>query len=1323
MTDQLFATPSVAPPLSPAERMGRWVLHRAGIINVWQYDRAEIEFGGGRALLRGKNGAGKSKALEVLLPFLLDGDTRAIDAAGRDRTTVYWLMTDGREPGNHVGYLWLELRMTTDDGEDRFCTLGAGLKASPSTRQASTWWFMTEDARVGVDLHLSPEVSAEKLRERLGSEAVTAAAEHRRRVAQRLFGLNDEARYANLLHLLHRLRDPNIGNRIEVGELAAVLRDALPPPSDQAIENAAQRFDDLDQVKAQLERMQRTADALKRFLDTYRGYARTVVRDRTQRVLDAANEYRRRERKAKQAAEENEAAAAARQAADDEVRRLGDDETRAVRELEGLRASDAYKEHQNLADRRHAVEAKEGSASSAEQAATDLQGVAEEAAADEEEARQRAVRAEAVVTNARPQLLRLAREAAVDQMVIPVDGDGMAHALTVAEGRRRAAEQIGALAETAREAKAAAGHADERAARSEQELAAALTDADGAHDGWVTKSIAWRSEVMAWPGDLGTGLPLPGWEPLHRALGDGPADAEELSSARALAAALIEPVSEEVRDRESAARTALSTAEQELSDKEHERAALEAEEEARPPVSRFHVGPRDERSGAPLYELVDVAPGLPGGQRAGLEAALESSGLLDAWVAEDGLVVHPSTQDVIVRTDAPALPDGVATLADVLIASRPHVQRALRTIGLGEQGDAPWVAVDGRWSLGPVRGAWTKTESEYLGAGTRRDTRARRLAELTRQCDELRTLVDLARLAADDSRAVRERLEGLTATFPADGSVRDASSRAEALAGVAATARARFDEDRRAAERARTLASQAVTELEHAAAAESLPTSVAALEVVATAARELARELRSWAGAWDALAERREEALKKGEQRAQRATSAAAAVERMVALRREWEDAAVQMAALEDAVAATVAEVLAAIAGCERRRDKARAGLPGAQGRAGDAATAVGRAETALEAAAVGVASADVAVAAAGSQLGRAVVLPGLSVAAIDTEWEWSPVDVEASARTLGRLIGLDEPTMTDQVVLNRLRDLEAGLAGGYDVAIGEEDGVKFFHVIDDTGRQPLPAVTARVVAEAKAATARLAASEREIIERFLLGELGEELRERLMEADDLVTAANRGLDGVRSSHGKGAHLEWRIDPEAPAVARTTTDLLRRSPRSSEEDAALRDSLMELIRVEREKDPALGYLEHLRVAMDYRRWYRFAVLVVDDARPGSQRALSPRLGLSQGEQRVLSYLALFAAASAHYEGLGSGCPRLLLLDDAFAKVDEPTHGRLLSLLVELNLDFMLTSERMWGCFQEVPSLEIYEALREASVPGVALVHFRWDGRQRHLVGL
>ncbi len=110
----------------------------------------------------------------------------------------------------------------------------------------------------------------------------------------------------------------------------------------------------------------------------------------------------------------------------------------------------------------------------------------------------------------------------------------------------------------------------------------------------------------------------------------------------------------------------------------------------------------------------------------------------------------------------------------------------------------------------------------------------------------------------------------------------------------------------------------------------------------------------------------------------------------------------------------------------------------------------------------------------------------------------------------------------------------------------------------------------------------------------------------------------------------------------------------------------------------------------------------------------------PRRRLTTG---VLSYLALFAAASASFDAIGGGVPRLLLLDDAFAKVDEPTHGRLLELLVELDLDFLLTSERLWGCFPAVPSLEIYEALRDPAVPGVALVRFHWDGRQRHLVGL
>jgi hypothetical protein len=277
----VIARPRAAVPSDDSGPIGRWTLHRAGVLNVWQYDRVELRFGGGRLLLRGKNGAGKSKALEILLPFLFDGDTRRLDATGRDRTTVAWLMTNGRPPGNHVGYVWLELRCEDNDGAEQFLTLGAGLKASTATRRGDAWFFMTEQ-RIGVDVDLDRAgecLSVDRLKEALGDEAVThSGAEHRRRVGRHVFGLFDEARYANLLHLLHRLRDPNIGNRVEAGELASVLSEALPPIDETVLADAASRFDDLEAIREQVDRSQRAAEALGRFLETYRGYTRTVLR-------------------------------------------------------------------------------------------------------------------------------------------------------------------------------------------------------------------------------------------------------------------------------------------------------------------------------------------------------------------------------------------------------------------------------------------------------------------------------------------------------------------------------------------------------------------------------------------------------------------------------------------------------------------------------------------------------------------------------------------------------------------------------------------------------------------------------------------------------------------------------------------------------------------------------------------------------------------------------------------------------------------------------------------------------------------------------------
>ena len=47
--------------------VNRWQVHRAGILNYWYYDEAEFLFAGGRLMLRGSNGSGKTTTLRTLL--------------------------------------------------------------------------------------------------------------------------------------------------------------------------------------------------------------------------------------------------------------------------------------------------------------------------------------------------------------------------------------------------------------------------------------------------------------------------------------------------------------------------------------------------------------------------------------------------------------------------------------------------------------------------------------------------------------------------------------------------------------------------------------------------------------------------------------------------------------------------------------------------------------------------------------------------------------------------------------------------------------------------------------------------------------------------------------------------------------------------------------------------------------------------------------------------------------------------------------------------------------------------------------------------------
>ncbi len=101
-----------------------------------------------------------------------------------------------------------------------------------------------------------------------------------------MFGLGGDAgrdRFDGLLQLLHTLRAPDVGNRIDEGRLPQILLESLPPLHDEALARAGEQLDGLTETRDAQERLENSAQRVATFLAVYQRYAaetlRSVARD------------------------------------------------------------------------------------------------------------------------------------------------------------------------------------------------------------------------------------------------------------------------------------------------------------------------------------------------------------------------------------------------------------------------------------------------------------------------------------------------------------------------------------------------------------------------------------------------------------------------------------------------------------------------------------------------------------------------------------------------------------------------------------------------------------------------------------------------------------------------------------------------------------------------------------------------------------------------------------------------------------------------------------------------------------------------------------
>ncbi|MFG3060323.1 TIGR02680 family protein [Streptomyces sp. NPDC048231] len=1355
-----MSTPTPAPASTAAPTPAtRYVPTRAGIVNLWDYRDEEFSFAGGWLVLRGPNGSGKTKALEVLFPFVLDGriDPKRLNPfAAEDRTMKSNLLFRGQDSA--LGYVWIEFTHRTS-GEAVTC--GIGLHAHRHRDTPARWHFVT-DGRVGEDFSLLTDddrpMTKKQLAAELGQELIASPTDYRSAVDQRLFGLGRE-RYEQLLTLILTLRRPQLAKNLDPTKLSDTLTEGLRPLDDDLIAEAARSFDDMESVQRTLEGLVAADDATRAFLAGYSTYLRVHARVAADRLT-----ARRTETAARTAALDNavaEVAAAREQQAAAETRaETADAALAALRaRLDQLRSSAAYQAVEQLADLERLVRTCEHTAQQATAERERRTAATGRARAEAERAAQLAAELEGAASRGAAAVADHAHTAGIAWTPPDAEPTRLAErSAALATARHDGVRALRAAQQDCRSAEQTRDLARSALDRAEEAVSGAETGETDAEQAVEAARAQAREALAQWTQARGPLLPEGATDRLAEALDlTGEGEAATLADTYAEAVA---PAVQELRDALAGLRGRRTDLERRRAETEAERDRIAAEHDDAPPAARGRTADRTRggtppataggtatqalttlREGVPLWQLVDFAEHLTEEQQAGLEAALEASGLLDALVTAQDTPVPAGHSDGYLHTRTPV--DG-PSLADLL---RPEdgtpipaarVTAVLRSVAItsGPDSGTAQITPDGRYVAGVLVGAHTKEHAEYVGATARKRRRAARiaacealLAELAAGIDELtrsqaRTETRLEEYAA--ARAALPRTTGITAALR---ELDKAAARLRATREAADSAQASYDK----AVAACSVAERALrrTAAEHGIAPDRVDAVETATHAFEAAVRELAARRREHARqsqVTEAATDRLSAAAEDEE----------AALDAERAARRRHAEEAAGLDALQEAVGAEAQEVMRqvhqaedALDGAVREAETVTAALHSA---IATTASAEARRTAAAEAGSVAAAeeketARGLAPYAARELLDILRCPPGLSWPAQEADWAGqelpaAAVAVHEAIQAATRDLAPTETSVKQSVtrLTKALDDLQAQLAAAgqdYRPEWDGSDGVILVRVADEEGPLPVASFAEKIAEHRRDQAELLSDSEQRILEDALLTRLAQQIHDRTVDARDLIRRMNTDMRERRMSSGTTVGVSWLLADDLDVEQRAVCTLLDADAARLGPDglARIRAHFAAQIKNTRARHRDLPYRELLAQVLDYRRWRQFAFQLVRPDRSEERLTRARHSRLSGGEQSVSLHLPLFAAAHAMLNSAHPHSPRLLALDEAFAGVDDTGRGELMSLAAQFDLDLFMTGYDLWAAHATVPAAAHYDLAHSAIDHTVSTLLLLWDGEK------
>ncbi|MDE0269283.1 MAG: TIGR02680 family protein [Acidimicrobiaceae bacterium] len=1405
----------------------RWRLHRAGIVNVYQYENEVLDFAGGRLLLRGVNGSGKSTAMNMLLPFLLTARPGRIDAAGEQRGILKSWMLSGRDDTQPIGYLWIEFKRL-----DEFLVCGCGIKANRNSDRVSTWWFVTSK-RPGIDVSLVEQgvpLSASALRAALDDDKVFSErqrGDYRRTIESQLF---HGASIDQHIGLIHVVRSPRVGDRID-RNLPVHLVDALPQLSEQALTDAAQPLDDLEEHRRNVADLKRTSDAIQGILNVYRSYCINELTRHTTEGRSCLSEWRRcvrNETSKKQTAEE---AAAEVNRLDATIGNLSSEEQHLRSKISALEESDVYRDGRKLDALRDHVEELAKQRERAAGQVEDRTRLVDIAIGDLRKARQTSrndlekINAhlqeakrlcascridhkslDLVVVNestlADAGAIKSPDTTALDRSVSVTKPDGSFNVSGIERQIKATAGDVLLRRNDLRSAEAALGVLDtaiEQLSRAESRLEDASDAADrakgrlteqykrlnAARDDWMEKIESWSSTVHPLLRD--TGIHAPRTASLSGTTGVAGADLSGLAGAadsppetvHADLLGEIDILAGYWRNEIAAVDHRLADERATAEDAQQHLDELLSQAEPDPPRLGWQSVDGQRLGGVDycLADLIDFASHVDNaGDRAGLEAALESSGLLAARLAGDTTVELANGE--LVAIIAGGAPDPLSEHLTVTVPDRliGHVNEGLvaklfDSISCDMSSSAATVmTLDGEFRVGALCGRHHKERAEFIGATARRAALERARQESAVRLEQARSVVAHSESERAEYEASLQEVEQHKSLLPDTRTIVSTHAAVEAATDIVEQTDAAHSAAKERVSEAERASQHASDELHRSAATLHLPADRAGLDEIRRDLGDIEAGLKQ-CGSQLSLVKRSVDTWSDAADRWSIATGDLQdSQDYQVDVESRHSREQNRLTTIQDSIGVEYAQVITARDQCKTElqdikvrlpetrteRDEAfqrQAALKAEASSATERRTQTEKACDEMRLQLLDVCSTSGFLSAITGDIDTASELIGTESAGPEGLKEileaTRPLLLNTTA-AINATTGINEGTShttaapissvvhtaihTDTTdadsVRQSLRQRRDSLGAGLDAEARRPDP-RLPLVVEVTGRlgrAPLVDSLQKVSQQHRELAGLLDHKQDNALRELLQGLIAREIAEKVHGAERLVKLMNQHLNAISTAHQVGVRLRWQRFRELDPTTARMVGLLAKVPdlRTEDENHELRRALSNHLDEARAMQPDVPYRQIINETLDYKQWHEMSVMVRRAGSKGNKESkLSRNTPLSEGEKRFVTYLPLFAAVAASYDALAEqhstsgtdqpGITRFVLLDDAFAKVSEDNHAALLGLLVELDLDLIATSERLWGTYNTVPELSIIEVIRDARLGAILLEKYRWDG--------